>query len=571
MSQPVLLPGENQFQAITSASKLRGQYYTPDALVAMMFDALPVTRDHVIVDPSCGDGSFLRGAVAAIARKFSGEAPSGIAEYWAQRIIGFDVNPDAVTQARGEVQTAFRTHFGTDVSSDILRIYEVDPLRSPDLSQTLRSVGDPGLGDADRLLVVGNPPYVEAKRLSRESKAILKAQQPLAVAGAPDLYLYFLDACLGWLKDEDDLAFVLPNKLLVNANAQSLRERLLREGRLRRLWFATQAGVFASASVYPVILFASGIQRPTDGSVEVVRITGVNGKGLAQAQKIDTDASWYRRTSACAFFAPPETHALRQALERLLPHEDGCRLGDVLDIRWSVSFHRKGLRERYVTSSLPPSIFRRKFLGGGAFAGNGEVVRYRITWAGSWIDYDEERLRFERNCVPDVRIFEQPKIVICQNGRTLRAAYDENGFVLKDTFLCGTTRQGESPLCRYPRAVVGLLCSRAVHFFYSHVFYGGHVSGGYLHFLRSFLVDIPLGHWTEGMAQEVDDLVRSLEVCSDDASRHVLEARVEELVSQALGLDNQERESISTWADTDYNWIRRGRVRRAKEARRTDS
>ena len=37
--------------------------------------------------------------------------------------------------------------------------------------------------------------------------------------GAPDLYLYFVHVCLGWLRGGDTLAFVLPNKLLVNTNA----------------------------------------------------------------------------------------------------------------------------------------------------------------------------------------------------------------------------------------------------------------------------------------------------------------------------------------------------------------
>src|SRR5262249_60443774 len=99
----------------------------------------------------------------------------------------------------------------------------------------------------------------------------------------------------------------------------------------------------------------------------------------------------------------------------------------------------------------------------------------------------------------------------CQNGRTLRAAYDGQGYVLKDTFLCGLVPELDHPLCRNPRALVGLLCSRASHFFYSHVFYGGHVNGGYLHFLRSFLVDIPVGTWSDDVAEEVAALVRQCE------------------------------------------------------------
>src|SRR5438034_2627380 len=133
------------------------------------------------------------------------------------------------------------------------------------LDQLWRTVGLPAQPAKERLLVIGNPPYVEAKRLSSDTKAVLKARYPEAITGAPDLYLYFLHVCLGWLRPADLLAFVLPNKLLVNANAQRLRERLLNEGRLRALWFATQASIFPDAAVYPIVLFAGGAGQGIPG------------------------------------------------------------------------------------------------------------------------------------------------------------------------------------------------------------------------------------------------------------------------------------------------------------------
>jgi hypothetical protein len=402
---------------------------------------------------------------------------------------------------------------------------------------------------------------VEAKRLSREAKAALKALHPDAVGGAPDLYLYFLHVCLGWLGQEDLLAFVLPNKLLVNANAQRLRERLLAEGRVQRLWFATQAHLFPGAAVYPVVLFATGKRQGWSGTVETHRITRAEGQELAQGEPVRIDAEQYRSTSARAFFPPPEAPVLRNALRRLLLREDGApRLAELLEIRWSVSFHRSGLRERYVTPEAPTSPHARRFLGGGPFSGNGEVVRYALSWGGWWIDYDEERLRREGNAVPKVSLFEQPKIVLCQNGRTLRAAYDEEGFVLKDTFLCGIPRRPEHPLCRHPQALVGLLCSCAIHFFYAHVYYGGHVNGGYLHYLRSFLVDLPTGAWTGTQAAEVSLLVEQRAVAPAD-QRLPLEEAIEGRIGEGLGLTPVEAEAIREWAEDDANWRARERVR----------
>src|SRR5207249_4492685 len=95
----------------------------------------------------------------------------------------------------------------------------------------------------------------------------------------------------------------------------------------------------------------------------------------------------------------------------------------------------------------------------------------------------------------------------------------------------------------------------------SHVFYGGHVNGGYLHFLRSFLVDIPLGQWTEPQAAEVDRLVRLREAEGSAAGQAALEEAIEAHVAEALGLGEDEQVAIGAWAGGDPNWQARERVR----------
>ncbi len=558
---------QNLYQARTTAAKLRGRYYTPPDLVALVMEALPLSPDCLVIDPACGDGSFLCGALAALARRWpDGDRPA-LARRWAARIVGFDIDPAAVAEARAGVRAAFREAMEVELPEAELRVSQADALAHPCLAELLVSldVSPPLAGE--RVLIVGNPPYVEAKRLPRALKAALKARYPDAVEGAPDLYLYFLHACLGWLRPGDRLAFVLPNKLLVNANARRLRERLLGEERLEALWLATQAGVFSGAAVYPIVLFGRGAAGRNQEPIAVTRVARTDRNGLVPGHPVAVAPVSYRRTEARAFFPPPERPVLRAALERLLLARDAARLGDLVDLRWSVSFHRAGLRERYVTPDAADSRFARRFLGGGAFSGNGEVSRYRIEWAGWWIDYDETRLRREQNGAPQLALFERPKVVLCQNGRTLRAAYDDQGFVLKDTFLCGVPREQDHPLRRHPRALFGLLCSRAVHFFYSHVFFGGHVAGGYLHFLRSFLVDVPLGKWTDARASEVAALVKEREVETGHEAA-ALEEAIEAQVVQALGLSGPEAAAIRAWAAADTNWTARERVRRPAPADR---
>jgi hypothetical protein len=301
--------------------------------------------------------------------------------------------------------------------------------------------------------------------------------------------------------------------------------------------------------------------------VELAFLTRDRNCELTERERTVVSPALYAHTTARAFFPVPAAPALQAALSRLLRAREVGRLDDVLDLRWSVSFHRAGLRERYVLPERPEDLWARPFLGGGPFAGNGEVRRYRLDWAGWWIRYDEAALLAEENPLPDPAIFAPPKVVICQNGRTLRAALDERGYALKDTFLCGVLRPGPRPLSRHPRALVGLLCSRAVHFFYSHVFYGGHVGGGYLHFLRSFLVDVPLGEWTEPAAAAAAALVREREQAAGTAAPAALEEQIEALVAAALGLSPAEQEAVRAWAETEPKRLARERVRATGPAR----
>ena len=554
------MPEPNHYQRRTSPRKLRGEYYTPPELVELIISSFgTVKANDLILDPACGDGSFLAGAAARLAGLRL--SPEEIAK----RLVGFEINPDAAALARERIAGTIERSCDAGISPAKIQVVVGDSLEYPKLGSLLRAAGvAPPTG---RLLVVGNPPYVEAKRLSQAVKKSLKAHYPDATPGAPDLYLYFLHAALGWLRKGDSLAFVLPNKFLIAKSAFNIRNHLIERRRLRDLWFATHLDLFPGTSVYPIVLFAEAIeQNPERDSVGLSWLGNDEGS-LEIVNSLSVPYETFEKTQSRCLFPVPARPALRSALDRMLASP--TRLGDLLDIRWTVSFHRAGLRERYVTDH-PLGRYAKRFLGGGPFAGNGEVTRYRIAWAGHWILYGQEELRRLGNPLPDPELFTRPKIVICQNGRTLRAAYDDAGFVLKDTLLAGLLRdEVDHPLIRHPQALVGLLCSRTVHFFCSHVFFGGHVGGGYLHFLRSFLIDLPIGQWSEEAARAVAAEVSALATDLPAEERALREERIERYVSGSFGLTPEEDEGVGFWAKSDRNWQARDRVRPPRRVRVT--
>ncbi len=85
-----------------------GEYYTPLWLVELLLDRVKIytgsLKDKLIVDPFCGSGTFL---VRAFHMKVSeGQNP----EDAIKEVIGFDINPLAVSIARAELMLAYKMY-----------------------------------------------------------------------------------------------------------------------------------------------------------------------------------------------------------------------------------------------------------------------------------------------------------------------------------------------------------------------------------------------------------------------------------------------------------------------------
>jgi hypothetical protein len=429
---PLAQGRDNVVGRATSVGKLNGRVYTPAALAEGIVAALPLRSGARVLDPSCGDGAFL----AAVADRAAREGMSVHVEGW-------DVDADALVAARARLPGAVL-------------------VRRDGLART-----------ADRFdLVVGNPPYLEAKRMPDALKAQVRAAAPVAAAGAFDLYGAFVEVAAGLVVDGGTVALIVPNRILVTGYAEALRAVLLDEGALEVTDLSTTDAFGAAAAVYPIVL------RWTRGG-RGYRVRGADGVVF------DADPDDLRGLGVLPLPSPGvPARLLARVLGAGLP-----RLRERYAVRWAVSFHRAGLRDRYVSDARPDSPHARRFLGGGRWAGNAEVAPYRIAWAGAWIDHDEARARADRNALPPIALFEGPKVVVCQNARRARAALDTTGLVLKDTFLA--VRTPGDDLVRLAWLVL-VLQSDVLHVVYEQLFGGTRKGGGWLHFLGRYLDVLPI-------------------------------------------------------------------------------
>lgn len=436
-------------EGITRA-KLNGQVYTPLELARQVVDGLrwPHGAGLDCVDPTCGDGIFLQAAVERLAAAGLGDHVDAIA--------GFDIDPDAVEAARARLDAVCHELGLTGRP----RIEHRDALRA----------------DFSANAVIGNPPYLEAKRMPDAVKAQVRATCPVAATGAFDLYAAVTERAVRALAPGGELAFVVPNRVLVTRATAALRTWLVTQGRVS-VRDLSEDGWFGAVAVYPVVLGLDRAAAP--GWI-------VSTAPDAPDARFTPDA-----IERIGGRVPLPRGPMCDILRRVLADPD--RFGPLsrgIHVRWTVSFHRRGLRDAFVFTDRPDSPHARRFLGGVRFAGNRELAPYRITWAGTWIDYDVERAKDAHNGLPPIAVFDEPHVVIPQNARRPRAALDRAGHVLKDTFLAGVLRENADPAWLPWLTVV--LNSAFGHHLYEALFGGTRKGGGYLQLLGSYLHGLPI-------------------------------------------------------------------------------
>ena len=189
------------------------------------------------------------------------------------------------------------------------------------------------------------------------------------------------------------------------------------------------------------------------------------------------------------------------------------------------------MRERFLSPEKPRSAFAKKLIGGKSFAGNDDVQRYRLTWGGWWIDYDEKRAKKQGNQLPPKKIFEQEKLIICQNALRLRAAYDTRHYYCKDTFFVAYLKDAAKQNFDL-KFFLALLNSKL------------------LHYLVGYLNSLPIVKPTEHQQREIVALVEKIMATKDNEKFKEIDDELDHSIYQLYGLTSQEGKIVD--ASTDH-------------------
>jgi len=105
--------------------------------------------------------------------------------------------------------------------------------------------------------VIGNPPYVNIRRLSQTRDGAVKRylrERYRCARGAYDLYVLFLEKALELLRPGGRCGMVVPNKIAAAQYAQSCRSLLLQQVTVQEILDVSEMGAFSGTGVYPYVV-----------------------------------------------------------------------------------------------------------------------------------------------------------------------------------------------------------------------------------------------------------------------------------------------------------------------------
>jgi hypothetical protein len=298
-------------------------------------------------------------------------------------------------------------------------------------------------------IVVGNPPYVNARTIRETDKTYLREHYP-QLRGAFDLYVAFLLRGHQLLKERGRYGWIVPNKFLIADYASQARDLLTKDS-LGTVVDVSAIEVFSKVGVYPVILLG---QRGNTGGL--VKLTASTAASLAAGP-------------AAAVAATPAA--------------DGRTLAD-RNVR--INAGTTGFTAQAIKGLLNEDN------RGIPFAVSGSVDRYELdtssvrymkdSYTNPWIELGSPVVAASK-----YRFWQSPKIVIAGMTKRLEAVYVATPLAL------GVGAYGIYDLAGYePYAVTAVLNSTFMSTYLREACHDKHLAGGYLAINKSTIERLPM-------------------------------------------------------------------------------
>jgi len=494
-----------------------GAFYTPRSMArAMLERSFEILEEAsgggarpVLVDPSCGAGAFL----IAAARRLEAASPSSSRRRPAREhrlsmarshIFGLDSDPRAARVARLALSLwVLEDDLADAAPRELVSVYE-------QLRGNIR-VGDALLGDVlggERFdLVIGNPPFVDAERMTRLSPEIRREirERYRTARGNWDLFCPFIERALELCRLGGLVNLIVPNKVASAEYAAAARELLTRQNTLLGLLDLSREQIF-EAQVYPLVFWARATPPgDTPPPIRVERASPHLGEGSR-----GISSYWIARDR---LIRPPGNtwHAFSssEAAGGLRRFERGC----VPLERVAGIFGAATVAEAYAIKTVIRESGGEDDPTSKRLINSGTIDRFRSLWGRKRLRYLGSS--FERPVVPGELLGElprrragqaaAPKLIVAGMTRRLECFADRHGDYLA----------GKSTTVILPRrldifGLLAILNSAPIQQLYAARYGGNALKGGYLQIgppqIRQLPIRLPEGPRLRAIWDELSDL-----------------------------------------------------------------
>lgn len=361
-------------------------------------------------------------------------------------------------------------------------------------------------------VVIGNPPYVNIRKLEKELKSYYKENYQTA-QGQYDLYVLFIEKALMISKPRTGLlSYITPNKFLISAYGKETRKLIAERYYMKDFVDHSRERVFATASVYPVVFL---IQNTPKSSIHKS-----NDYDLLKT------------------FGFEESNSIIEKLENIeFTLKYHCKIKETI--------HTGNIRNKLVTKERKNKNYYKLLRGR-------DCGRYFIDWNGFYVNYDyklDKSLGEYANMI-DKNFFLKPKLFLREIALTPTAVYDEEGYFSLNKAYVILKRPGSDADLKF---INGVLNSRLIAYFFEKKFGAIRVSGGYLQFKKQFTEQIPIPKISlDDQKPVVDNVDKIINITSEQGynprsipiKQKELEEKIDQLIYELYGLTEEEIEIV---------------------------
>lgn len=543
--------------------KISGQFYSPIQVVSYIVRKLNLDNvekliEKRFIDIACGTGVFLLFVFKEYSRvlRKKGLPEEDIIKAALKNIYGLDINQVSCIITKINLFIFSVLEFSPEsilnVNDFDFNIYNTNSIENRlDIFESANAAIDYqikqrlGIFETGFDYIIGNPPYLEAKKMPKDLKEVCKANYKDNIFGAFDLYIAFISQCNRLVADNGIISLILPNKFTVAKYAKKIREKLLNHYTLLDIVDLSEMDIFSKVDVYPIVLTYKNALPSEDHKVNT-KMSVKNYMDLFNEDNTTyVSQKLYKQIGEMhTYFCLPKKGNFEEFFVNLFTNHE--KIGKFLEFRSTVSFHKKGLREKYVRQAFDNVSDKhniKKYLGGLSYSKRNEVGRFKIDWNEFYINYDNEELKSIGNPLPTIEIFERTKIIFCQHSKEITATYDELGeWVTKDVFPIAFAKDEIYKTDLSVKYLTGVLNSKLYSFIYGIIYKGIQIAQGYYHYLPTWISVLPVIVPPTEEIKEIERLVD--EAMSNPNHIDLIMEKIDDKIFDIYSVNDEQREVI---------------------------